>query len=104
MKPRPRKSDRWRRTAMTVHLELAVIMLAGLVVLVLAQRVLRRLGPMSYLITYEPLLPTGDVKPRTVELIGAVTLSDLIDPTLTFGWSRYQHRSHSAVLDSENEW
>jgi hypothetical protein len=38
MKPRPSKSDRWSRTALTVHLELAVITLAGMVFLMLAGR------------------------------------------------------------------
>jgi hypothetical protein len=39
MKLRPRKSDRWSRTTMTAHLELTAFALAGLIILVLAERV-----------------------------------------------------------------
>jgi hypothetical protein len=40
MKPRPRNCGRWSRTSMTAHLELTALMLAGLVILALAQRIL----------------------------------------------------------------
>jgi hypothetical protein len=38
MKLRPRKSDRWSRSPLTIYLELTALTLAGLVILVLAQR------------------------------------------------------------------
>jgi hypothetical protein len=34
-----RKSDRWSRSPLTIHLELVALTLAGLVILVLAQRI-----------------------------------------------------------------
>jgi hypothetical protein len=40
MKRRPRKSDRRSRSPLTIHLELTAATLAGLLILVLAQRIL----------------------------------------------------------------
>jgi hypothetical protein len=40
MKRRSRKPDRWSRTTMTAHLELTALVLAGLLFLVLAERLL----------------------------------------------------------------
>jgi hypothetical protein len=40
MKRLTRKSDRWGRSPLTIYLELAAMTLAGLVILVLADRVL----------------------------------------------------------------
>jgi hypothetical protein len=39
MKLRPRESDRWSRSPLTAYLELTAFALAGLVILVLAERV-----------------------------------------------------------------
>jgi hypothetical protein len=40
MKRRSRKPDRWSRSPLTAHLELTALMLAGLLLLVLAERLL----------------------------------------------------------------
>jgi hypothetical protein len=39
MKLRARKSDRWIRSPLTIYLELAALTFAGLVILVLAERI-----------------------------------------------------------------
>jgi hypothetical protein len=83
----PRRSDRWSRTALTALLELTAMTLAGLVILVLAQRVLcdcgwayfrpeNDVGVRIWFLSVSTISPFRSVFSRTASHAGSLSKAD----------------------------